>query len=214
LSIDNIHPQTMQRLTLYLHYLLPLTNLGNSTVSRDSLAERLHLNPKLVRKDLELLYPSGKPKEYNVSDLIQSINQYIQCDRVTPVVLVGVGKLGKALMSYAGFTVFELDILAGFDVDADIIKKGVAGKPVYPMEKLNATCQRLDAKIGIITVPGGCAQSVCDMLVEAGVVAIWNFAAIRLTAPEHVMVINEDMSKSLVRLFDHARKMESDKFGR
>ncbi|HML37167.1 MAG TPA: redox-sensing transcriptional repressor Rex [Bacillota bacterium] len=161
--------------------------------------------------ELEKLYRTGRSAGHRVDGLIRDMEKYVQCSRVTPVVVAGVGKLGKALMSYAGFTVFELDVLAGFDVDVDIIKKGVCGKPVYPVEMLGSTCRRLGAKIGIVTVPGYCAQEVCDMLVDAGILAVWNFAAVRLTVPEHVMVINEDMSKSLVRLFEHVKEGEAGK---
>ena len=211
MSIYTIDHKTMQRLTLYLHYLQSFPKNANIDISREIIAENLQMNPKVVRKDLEMLCPSAKPTGYNVGELIHSIGQYIYCPHVTPVVLVGVGKLGKALMSYAGFTVFELDVLAGFDVNPDVIRKGVCGKSVYPMEKLKTTCKRLGAHIGIITVPGGCAQAVCDMLIDAGVLAIWNFTSTRLVVPEHIMVINEDMSETLVRLSEHVTKNHAEK---
>lgn len=211
MSMDTIHPETMQRLTLYLRYLRSLPKEAGAEISKEAIAGNLQLNLKVVRKDLEMLSPFGKLKDYNIASLVYSIGQYMNSVHVTPVVLVGVGKLGKALMSYAGFTVYELDILAGFDVDPDIIRKGAYGKPVYPIEKLKATCQRLDAHIGIIAVPGNYAQEVCDMLIDAGVLAIWNYTAARLVVPEHVMVINEDMSKSLVCLADHVKKNQVEK---
>ncbi|WP_444642816.1 redox-sensing transcriptional repressor Rex [Caproiciproducens sp. R1] len=129
-----------------------------------------------------------------------------QSRKTDAVVLVGVGKLGKALMSYAGYSVYDLDILAGFDVDPKIIKKGAYGKPVYPIDRLNEICRRLDAKIGVITTPGSCAQPVCDALVKAGIVAVWNYSSVRLKAPPQVMVHHEDMTGSLRRLAEYAAK--------
>lgn len=203
MSIYMLHPETMQRLTLYLRYFLSLPKEASAEISGKAIAENLQLNPKVVRKDMEMLCPTEKTSSYNVTGLVRSIGQYMNSLQVTPVVLVGVGKLGKALMSYAGFTAYEIDIVAGFDIDPVVIRKGAYGKPVYPMEKLKTTCQRLGAHIGIITVPGNCAQEVCNMLIDAGVLAVWNFTAAWLVVPEHVMVINEDMSKSLVRLSEH-----------
>lgn len=206
-----IPPQTMQQLTLYLRYLLSLPKDVSSDISVESISEKLQLKPDLVRRDMELLCPLVRSTEYNAKDLVHSIGQYIHCNDVTPVVLVGVGKLGKALMGYASFTVFGLDILAGFDINPDVIRKGAFGKPVYPLETLKETCRRLGAHIGIITVPGNCAQEVCDMLIEAGIIAIWNFTAPHLLVPDSVMVINEDVAKSLVRLSDYVSKKLSEK---
>ena len=138
--------------------------------------------------------------------ILVAIAKHTEMRSVRSVVLVGAGKLGSALMSYAGFSVYGLDILAGFDVNEKLIKKGVYGKLVYQLERLEEVCCRLHAKIGIITTPGGYAQQVCDALVACGISVVWNFTSARLKVPPNVMVYNEDMSKSLQLLAVHAAR--------
>lgn len=168
------------------------------------IADALLLDPQLVRQDMKLLLGKDRVNEESRKALFAAIARRTEIRRVKSVVLVGVGKLGSALMSYAGFTVYDLDILAGFDVSEKIIKKGAYGKPVYHIDRLAEVCRRLNTKIGVITTPGSCAQAVCNALVNNGVTAIWNFTAARLEAPPHVLIHNEDMSVSLQRLAEHA----------
>lgn len=162
------------------------------------------LDPQLVRQDMKALMCKDRVNEESREALFVAIARCTEARKVNSVVLVGVGKLGLALMSYAGFSVFDLDILAGFDVNEKVIKKGAYGKPVYHINRLDEVCRRLNARIGVITTPGGCAQAVCDALVKCGVTAIWNFTSVRLKAQPHIMIYNEDMSASLRLLADHS----------
>ncbi|HOU10740.1 MAG TPA: redox-sensing transcriptional repressor Rex [Clostridiales bacterium] len=193
-----------RRLNLYLCCLRQLPQ-GTAVVRPAHIASALLLEPKLVRQDMKTLLCSERVEEINLDALYSAIARYTQAGKVNTVVLVGVGKIGSALMSYSGFSVYHLDIMAGFDINEKVIRKGAYGKPVYHIEKLDTICRQLNAKIGIITTPGGCAQAVCDSLVNCGIVAIWNFSAVRLKAPSHVLIHNEDMSLSLKRLAEHAK---------
>lgn len=194
---------TVRRLNLYLRYLSELPR-DAVLINPRSMAETLALNPQLVRQDMKELLKKERVGSENRDVMLAAIGKHIELHRVTTVVLVGAGKLGSALMSYAGFSVYGLDILAGFDINEKIIKKGAYGKPVYPIERLTEICHRLNANIAIITTPGGCAQITCDALVASGVSAIWNFTSVRLKVMPHVMVRNEDMSASLRLLARHA----------
>lgn len=202
---EQLDPATMRRLTLYTQYLQKLRR-DIDTVTPKEIAEGLLLDPKLVRQDMKLLLGRERVTAESREALHAAIATHTVTRKVRGVVLVGVGKLGSALMSYAGFSAYDLDILAGFDVSEKIIKKGAYGKPVYHMSRLPELCRRLDAKVGVITTPGGAAQEVCDTLIESGVAAIWNFTSASLKAPPRVLIHNEDMSKSLLRLMKHAEK--------
>lgn len=203
MSYESLDSGMMRRLNLYLSYLNKLPQ-DVITVKPRQIAEALLLDPQLVRQDMKALLGKDRVNEESREAMFSAIARLTEVRKVRSVVLVGVGKLGSALMSYAGFSVYDLDILAGFDVNEKVIKKGAYGKPVYHISRLDEVCQRLNARIGVITTPGGCAQDVCDVLVKCGVTAIWNFTSVRLKAPPHVLIHNEDMSASLRHLAEHA----------
>lgn len=210
MSIFTINSQTLQRLTLYLHHLRSLPDTTASVTAKD-IAAPLNLEFKTVYQDLKLLLPFERAKTYRVGGLIKLIEQYVLCSDVVPAVVVGVGKLGMALMGYAGFTAYGLDVLAGFDVKPDIIRKGAWGKPVYSIDKLEAMCRQLNARIGIVCTYPSSAREACDQLIKAGVAGIWNFTSVRLTVPGNVLLIHEDMSGSLVRLANHIMAQKTAK---
>ena len=112
-------------------------------------------------------------------------------------VLVGAGKLGQALLCYEGFELHGLNLLAGFD---KLPSETENGKPIYAMDQLKAFCYRNKIRIGIITVPAAYAQEVCDRMINCGIEAIWNFAPVNLTVPEHILVQSINLAASLAAL--------------
>lgn len=206
-----ISNRTLKRLPLYLGYLKGMPE-GEINVSATSIAERLGLNEVQVRKDLALASSGGRPKVgYVRRALIEDLERFLRYDALDRAVLVGTGYLGHALLCYEGFARRGLEIVAGFDADPTRHGQEICGKPVLSMDQLASTCERLQVRIGIITVPEYAAQQVCDQLVEAGVLAIWNFAPIRLNAPERVLVQNEGIESSLAVLSTRlAERLEAE----
>lgn len=205
MSVKTISRQTLSRLPIYLSYLQSLDGeSGADNVSATAIAEALKLNQVQVRKDLAMVSSSGRPKVgYVRSVLIREIKDFLGCDNVNDAVIVGAGRLGRALMGYKGFKAYGLNILAAFDEDEKVWGADEAGRQILPMDKLKEVCTRLGVHIGIITVPVESAQRVCDQLIEAGALAIWNFAPVKLSAPEGVLVQNENMAASLAILSSH-----------
>ncbi len=198
----NISKQTLKRLPLYLNYLKALRYPPEQTISATSIAEALGLNDVQVRKDLASVCSLGKPKTgYCLSELVACITSFLGYDNTDNAVLVGAGKLGKALMNYSGFRDYGLDILFAFDDDEAVVDN----KKIFPLHRLRDICQRMHIHIGIITVPAEAAQSVCDLFVEAGIIAVWNFAPVHLIVPEGVLVQNENMASSLTLLSQHLK---------
>ena len=198
-----ISRQTLQRLPLYLNYLKALPP-GTENISATALAQALGLGDVQVRKDLAAVSDRGRPKVgYDAGGLIRDIEQFLGYDNADSAVIVGAGNMGRALLSYEGFSTYGLDVVAAFD--ADYTKQGAAenGKHIFPVSRLGELCRRMKVKIGIITVPAAAAQQVCDTLIEAGVLAIWNFAPTHLVVPEGVLVQNENMAVSLAVLSQH-----------
>ncbi len=205
---QTVSKQTLSRLPQYLSYLESLPDTVRS-ISATGIAAALNLNQVQVRKDLASVSSSGKPKVgYMRRDLIREIKAFLGYDSADEAVIVGAGKLGRALMSYVGFKDYGLNILAAFDSDESAIGEDESGHQIMPIEVLKDTCQRLGVRIGIITVPAHAAQTVCEQLIDAGVLAIWNFAPVRLVVPEGILVQNENMASSLAILSNHlAEKM-------
>lgn len=119
---------------------------------------------------------------------------------------MGVGNLGRALMSYGGFRDYGLDICVAFDADEHIVGTQINGKEIQSVEKLRQICREKQVRIGIITVPAEAAQTVCDELIAGGALAIWNFAPVNLKVPEEILVHNENMAVSLALLSKHLSK--------
>lgn len=204
--ISAVSRQTISRLPVYLGYLRSLEG-SVPTISATSIAEALSLNDVQVRKDLAAVSSSGKPKiGYVTVDLIKELEDFLGYNRPSDAILAGAGKLGRALMSYQGFNAYGLNIVAAFDTDPKLMNTNEAGKSILPMDQMKPLCDRLNVRIGIITVPAACAQGVCDMMVKSGILAIWNFAPVRLNAPESILVQNENMASSLALLRSHLRQ--------
>ena len=122
--------------------------------------------------------------------------------------MVGTGKLGGALLDYSGFREYGLNVVAGFDA-AQEKRRTDAGKTVYPVEELDTYCRENEICMGILTVPVGIAQTVCNRMVESGIRAIWNFAPTHLDVPAGVHVHNENLAASLTELRMQLKFLES-----
>lgn len=194
-----ISMQTLQRLPLYVNYLKSLSP-QTDYVSATSIANGLNLNNVQVRKDLAAVSSGGRPKVgYRMVQLIDDIQQFLSCNNADRVVIVGMGKLGHALAHYKGFQEYGQNIVALFDSDDAVIAASTYDK-IYHVSKLPQLCSQLNASIAILTVPAENAQSMCDILVESGIRAIWNFAPVCLNVPDDVYVKNENMAVSLALL--------------
>ena len=201
MTCDKKMPKSVKaRLPIYLHYLKSLEADGVPTISSAAIAAAQGLGEVQVRKDLAMVSGSGKPKiGYFVGELASHIENALGSNCVTGVIIVGAGKLGKALLCYDGFEEFGLDIMAAFDSDDG--KTGVThGKPVYPLSEIKNFCKTHAVKIGVIAVPEKAAEETLALLIDCGVKAIWNFAPVRLKAENGVKIKNENMAAALAVL--------------
>ena len=201
-TYKSVPTATLTRLPIYYRYLVNLQKQGEKNISSAKISSDMNLSAVQVRKDLAYVSSiAGKPKTgFDVDELIKDIALFLGYDNTTDAIIVGVGQLGRTLLSYAGFENYGLNIVAGFDVDERIINSRINGKLIMPMEKLKNFVRRVNVHIGIITVPYQDAQKVCDELVDAGIKAIWNFAPTHIYVPEGVVLKDEDMASSLAIL--------------
>jgi len=189
---------TIKRLPTYLHILKRLQTEGEEFVSTTALINELDFKPILVRKDLVLMGIPGKPRTgYCLIDLIQAIERFLGWNNTDEAFLVGTGALGSALIGHKPFEENGLKIVAGFDVDPERVGKTIHGKKIFHISKLKELAQRMNVKVGIITVPWQSAQEVADALIDAGIVGIWNFSMLKLKTPPEVICHNENLSGGL-----------------
>lgn len=190
----------IRRLPLYLHFLRQQPeNVQN--VSATGIAAGLGLGDVQVRKDLALISGAGKPKiGYDRLELIDALEDALGNRNKKPAVIAGAGKLGTAFLEFDGFDDFGINIAAAFDSDTNKTGYSGSGKYIYPMADFEDFCRTENIVIGIVTVPASAAQDVCDKMVASGIKAIWNFAPVRPTVPDGVLLQNENLASSLALL--------------
>lgn len=202
--LDPIPAPTLRRLPLYLAYLRALPKDSPAYISSTAIASELELNDVQVRKDLAAVADGGKPRVgYAVSDLICGLEKRLGYREIKSAALVGVNSLGRALLAYESFLEQNFDIAVAFDSDESVVGTQIRGKRVISSDKIENLCGRMKIRLGIIAVPEKEAQEICDRLVGAGVLAIWNLTTAKLQVPDGVMVIDERIGHALPELSRH-----------
>lgn len=191
---------TIGRLPVYLKFLRE-NKSADENISATVIAKELGMGEVRVRKDLASVSGAGKPKiGYNVGELVEALEDYLGGDAETVAVIVGAGKLGRALLDYSGFSEYGIEVAAAFDRDVASQSSSATGKPILPMSSLDEYCRENKVKIGIIAVPASSAQEVCDRLVDCHVKGVWCFAPTKLELPADVQIQYENMALSLAYL--------------
>lgn len=193
--------KTIYRLSIYLRCLQRLKGNAIRTVSSDALAKAAGVKPTQLRKDLTYFGQFGtRGLGYDVEQLAAMISDLLGTKRLQPVVLIGVGNLGLALLSYRGFEQEGFEIVAAFDIRADRLRARNAKQPLHPMERLEEVVRERAVRMAILTVPATAAQEVTNRLVACGIAGILNFSPIVLQVPEEVTVNNVNLAIELENL--------------
>ena len=204
-----ISEATLMRLPAYYHYLVTAMDSGEETISCSSIAQRFGFTSIQIRKDFESIGAAGRPKVgYMIKDLIDVISKTLGYDNTREAFLVGAGNLGRALLGYNGFEVYGLKIIAAFDNDVKVQGSSVSGKSIFPLERFKELTSRMHIQIGIITVPYDKTQEIANMMVSAGIKAIWNFAPVHIEVPDGIIVENVNMAASLAVLSNKLQNKE------
>lgn len=192
---------TLGRLPLYLDYLKSPEMRDTEFISSAAIARALKLGEVQVRKDLNSVSGAGRPKVgYAINDLVLSLEHRLGYGKQSSAVIVGAGKLGTALLDYDGFSDYGLNIAAAFDSDPEKVGTSHCGRKIFSMDDFKNYCFTNQIRIGVISVPASAAQTVCDIMIQNGVTAIWNFAPRTLNVPDGVVVKQEDLALSLAHL--------------
>jgi redox-sensing transcriptional repressor len=193
--------KTIYRLSIYLRCLARLRENGLGTVSSEALAKAAGVKPTQLRKDLAYFGTFGtRGLGYDVTELSQKISDELGTSSLQPVILVGVGNLGLALLSYRGFEKEGFEIIAAFDAEPKRKRDKDIKQPLLAMNDLKKFVADNGVKMAILSVPAASAQTVANQLIEAGVMGILNFSPIVLAVPEDVMVNNVNLAIELENL--------------
>jgi len=201
---SDIPKKTVYRLSLYLRCLGLMIAKRESIVSSAALASVAGVQSAQLRRDLAYCGPLGKRGTgYEVVILRNRLEEILGRASLQPVILVGVGNLGQALLSYKGFAREGFEIVAAFDLKAQKPNKGRLG--VRGMRSMRGLVQREEIRMAILCVPGSTAQSVAEQLAEAGIQAILNFSPVVLYLPDTIAVNNVNLAIELENLSYFAR---------
>lgn len=202
-----VSDKVIGRLSLYRRLLTSLHD-GPQYLFSHELASLVGVSAAQVRRDIMHIGYSGNPNRgYDVAELVKSIEIFIDPKELQFAALVGVGNLGRAILAYFSGRRPKLSIIAAFDIDPARYDRVVHGCQCYAMENLDYIVSQTGINVGIITVPATEAQKVTDMLLNAGVKGILNFAPHPLHVSPDVYVEDIDMTMSLEKVAYFARKL-------
>jgi redox-sensing transcriptional repressor len=193
--------KAVYRLSLYYRVLERLNQNRIETVSSDALAKAAGVKPTQLRKDLTYFGQFGtRGLGYKVESLLAKLTGVLRTTRFQPVILVGAGNLGSALLRYDGFAKEGFEIIAAFDSRPEGAKADNCKVPIQPVELMKEFVREHSIKLAILAVPGVAAQEVTNHLVEAGIQAILNFSPLILQVPTQVVVNNVNLAIELENL--------------
>lgn len=209
--MERVPDQTINRLPIYLRCLVQAASLNMPVINSLGLAQMAGTNAAQVRKDLSHLGELGtRGIGYDVESLIAHISRELGLTAARRVAIVGVGRLGGALLGHRGFAEKGFEVVALFDADPAKVGTEVAGLEVRPTEELERGLADAGVQIVVLTTPAEAAQEVADRAVAAGVRAVLNFAPVTLEVPAGVHVRQVDLAVELQVLSFHLARMTQE----
>jgi redox-sensing transcriptional repressor len=204
-AVPAIPVNTIGRLSVYRRLLLDMEAAGLHHTYSHQLATATISTSAQVRRDLMIIGFSGSPRHgYAVLELVEAINRVLAQSVETSVAIVGVGNLGRAILSYYTSRQPWVRFAAGFDRDPQKTRRVIHGCRVHPIEEMEEVLAREGVHAVVLAIPASDAQAMADRLVNAGVTSVLNFAPVRLRVPAGVFVDNMDMTTALDRVAYYA----------
>ncbi|QEG21832.1 redox-sensing transcriptional repressor Rex [Mariniblastus fucicola] len=210
--IDSKIPKAVvSRLSLYLRELQQLIREGIPTISSTKLGRRLGFTASQIRKDIAYFGQFGYPGiGYKCEELVAEIRSILGTDRTWPVVLVGCGNLGQALLGYRGFSTQGFEVVAAVDVDESLVGNTIEGIQIDRLSRLSEIVREKGVRVAILAVPSEAAESAVEAIVDAGITGILNFAPVTLALPKNIGLVEVDLARELEQLaFSVLQKDES-----
>lgn len=188
------------RLLNYKNLLKQLMTLGFKKVFSDNISDTLEISSSLVRKDFGTFGITGNRKGgYDIETVLAKIDDILGKDEIKKVIVVGVGRIGQALMQYNGFNSEGIQIVAGFDTDSNKIDEK-ADIPIFSIDKIADYVKNNKIDIAIMTVPKLAAKHVVEIMENCNIGGILNFTAIKFKSNKKVIINNIDIVNELENL--------------
>ena len=196
------------RLSRYRNVLMRLRALNFVKVFSENLADAARVTAVQVRKDFSIFGISGNKRGgYLIDELITKISAILGKDKVQKFIVVGIGNIGHALLNYPGFRKNEIELVAGFDIDAKKHNRE-AEIPILPLEEIVNFARENQIKFGVISVPDFAAQEVLELMLQAGIKGVLNFAPICLREPQNCVIRNINLETELENIIYFANFAE------
>lgn len=192
---------TIKRLPIYYRYFQFLKDEGTKKISSGELSEGVKIDSATIRRDFSYLGALGKRGYgYDVNNLVAFFKKLLNQDKRTNVALIGVGNLGNALLNYNFSRTNNVRIAAAFDVNKDIVGTVKSGVPVYDISELKEQFHLQQIDVCILTVSSNAAQTIADLLADAGVRGVLNFTPVIINVPSSIRVHYVDLANELQTL--------------
>lgn len=194
---------TIRRLPWYLAYVSMLHADNVEYVSSTQIAKELNVDSSQIAKDLSFLNIKGKTRiGYEVKSLERELRGFLGFKTIHPTIILGCGSLGSALIQDVGLQRYGLKIVAGFDVNPEIVGTTICGVPIFDIADIESRRKFHKAEIAIISVPVENAQDAADTAIAAGIKALWNFTPFRIRATEDIVIQNTSIYAHLAVMFN------------
>jgi redox-sensing transcriptional repressor len=193
--------EVINRLLKYRHVMQKMKGLGFVRVFSDNLADAVGVSPSLVRKDFSMFDLTGQKRGgYQLAVLLEKLNVILGKDKKQKIIIVGCGKMGRALMNYNGFPRVGIRVVAGFDSEPALLAPD-APIPILHVGKMKEYISKNDIKLAVLTVPEPSAQSILDSLMKANIRGVVNFAPISLRGSDTCLIHNINIEQEFEKLF-------------
>lgn len=205
----SISKSVIKRLPIYLRILDQLVERNVDIISSKELSSESGFTAEQIRKDLAYFGAFGtRGAGYNTAFLREKIIKIIGLDKKIDTIVFGAGNLGTALTRYNATKNPYVDVVAVFDKDPRLVGKMIDTIEIFPIERAPEFIEENRIKVAVIAVPADAAQEVVDLAVKHGVIAILNFAPVKLHVPEGVQVHNADLTIELQSLIYYSSEEE------
>ena len=199
ISEKKISSKQIERYTVYLKYLIVLKKSNINQITSSEIANEVKCSEETVRKDLQHITNLATPGvKRDINTLIYDIEEFLGYHEKKNIIIVGCGKLGKALMSYQGFDDYGIKLVAGFDIDPNIIGTKINDVDVYHISDFKKIIDIYNVKTAVLATRKHCAQELADKLIECGIKSIYNFVPqYLLKSKDDVYIENFDIASSI-----------------
>ena len=197
----NANQEVIRRLSKYRNVMQKMKALGLIKVFSDNLADAIGVSPSLVRKDFSMFNLTGNKRVgYRIDDLVTKLNVLLGKDKKQKIIIIGCGKLGKALMNHNAFPRVGIRVMAGFDSDPAVLDPE-APIPILHVKEIKEFITKNQIQVAALTVPEPCAQGMIESLKKTCVKGVINFAPVSLKSSDDFLIHNMNIEQEIENLF-------------